>query len=187
MGTTNAKSKSADEANPTSPVPQPDFALCSHCSDCTRTKIPSRERHSQSSEKYQKWTDKVRQSRSGLNQSWGKTNIPSALDQNPVNAKLGENHIQSPRLDATPLDSPRKPRRSSLRFAGKLPSDWTAGQQERLQYAVAEVANRSKMRCPGQREMQMSATARKSGDDIYGLRSFPNPLFMLLKFCPACC
>ena len=57
----------------------------------------------------------------------------------------------------------KPPLRSQLSFKGKLPSGWDKTQQERLQWAVAEVATRLKLRTPGIRSMQAAMAARKAG------------------------
>ncbi len=114
-------------------------------------------------ERYQKWIDAVRPSRS-LNQPRSGDNVLQvyACQDTAPTTKCG-NTFQPPNFNAPNLDSPRSLRRS-LYFAGNIPDDWNVEQQAQLEYAVAEVAHRLKIRPPGFRAMQQALAAHKRGD-----------------------
>ena len=60
--------------------------------------------------------------------------------------------------------TPLKPHiRPALSFSGKLPDDWSPEQQQRLQWAVGEIAQRHNIRLPGYRVMQDIQAARNNG------------------------
>jgi hypothetical protein len=70
--------------------------------------------------------------------------------------------------DNIPIPS-KPPIRPALSFSGKLPDDWSPEQQQRLQWAVEEIARRSNIRPPGYRTMQaIQAIRNRDGRDLEG-------------------
>ncbi len=53
--------------------------------------------------------------------------------------------------------------RPSMSFCGKIPEDWSPEQQQRLQWAVEEVASRNDIRPPGYHTMQAFQADRNRG------------------------
>jgi hypothetical protein len=167
----NFIAKSADGINSARPVLQGEFVFCADCSGCTRNKTARVTKHA-SVEKYQKWAKTLQSPRSGLTDKQRTVNLVEKLErQDSAHSKNLENPQRHPN-HAPHLDSSR---RLSLHFAGDLPDDWNAEQQERLECSVAEVARRCKLRPPGHREMKKSMMAHRRGDRAaactYGTRS----------------
>ncbi len=150
MGAVNTKTQKSDSGQD---------LLC--CAECSRIEPSKPAFNISSDQKYNIWSESV-QSRTRQANSHRQI-IPQKRNlHHQCNDPLSESKVGQSR------------RRSSLSFAGNLPEGWTKELQERLEWAVEEIARRSKLRPPGHRAMQAVMAARSQGkrsSSAYGGRS----------------
>jgi hypothetical protein len=154
MGAVSTKSKGTMLPN--------NIPCCSECSSICQSSIHEKK----AEEKYHEWSDIVR-SKNGTSRA----QCCSVVDNNKP---LQSAKTFSP--DSLSHDFQKSMPRFSLSFAGDIPDDWTEEDQNKLQFAVAEVARRSRLRFPGHKEMRVELPARIMGrresSMVYGKRYF---------------
>jgi hypothetical protein len=143
--------------------------LC--CVECSKSE-PSRLAFGiLSDQRYKNWSESV-QSRNGPAKSHHQI-APQKPKTNLHHTDFIPSHLLTPEILCKSKAIQPSSRRSSLSFAGNVPQGWTAEEQEKLEWAVAETARRSKLRPPGHRAMQAVMAARTQGQrasSAYGAR-----------------
>jgi hypothetical protein len=154
-----ADSKTSDATKQDSGGYQEMFACCSDCSY-----VPRGAKISKQHDEYEKWARGMNKPKNRLNRS--KQGEPPA-----------ESVTRSKSISSSPANTPSKAQsiRCTRSIVTKLPEGWDESLVNQLQTAVEETARESRIKVPGNRDMNELLAARAVGkrvvrDSPYGVR-----------------